>query len=481
MVKDSQSVWNNCLKVIREYVPEQGYKTWFEPIIPHAFKENTLTIQVPSQFFYEYLEENYLVILGKAVSSVLGKDGKLEYSIVVDRGNANAKPYTTNIPSAGKPVVTETRQESAAENHSIFKSGLRNPFEIINADPNGLESHLNPHYTFDNFIEGDYNRLARSAGIAVANKPGINSFNPLLIYGNVGLGKTHLVHAIGNKIKQTIPNKAVLYVSSNEFGKQYVEAVANNKMQDFSAFYFNIDVLLIDDVQFFANKGKMQELFFDIFNHLHIHGKQIILTSDRPPKDLNGVEDRLLTRFRWGLTADLQQPDFETKLAIIHAKIEAEGIHMPEDVIEYIAYSVDSSIRDLEGVLITLVAQSTLNRKEIDLELAKQTINNSIHNIESEVSIDYIQKSVAEYFGITPEEMKDKTRKMEIVVPRQIAMYFGKLFTNLSLKQIGYQFGKRDHSTVIHAISSVEDMIETDRKIKSSVEELQKRIKLRAT
>lgn len=355
------------------------------------------------------------------------------------------------------------------------------PFDLKSLDRyNTIHSQLNPNYTFDTFIEGDCNRLARSAGFAVSEKPGITSFNPLMIYGGVGLGKTHLVQAIGNHIKQNLPGKFVLYVSSEKFSNQFIEAITNNKLQDFNHFYLQVDVLIIDDIQFFSGKEKTQDIFFQIFNHLHQSGKQLIMTSDRPPKELKGLQERLLSRFKWGLTADLQQPDFETRMAIIQKKLKQDSIKISEAVIEYLAFSIDTNIRELEGVLISLIAQSSLNKKEIDLELAKQTLQSIVQDIESEVGIDYIQKFVADYFGVTVDSLKAKTRKREIVVARQVAMYFAKEYTNLSLKSIGFHFGSRDHSTVIHALTAVSDQMDTDRKFNTTIQELTKKIKLKA-
>lgn len=473
MTDTSSSVWNDCLHLIKEQIPEQSYNTWFSPISPVKFENNILTIQVPSQFFYEWLEEHYVHILKKAINEVLGPQGKLEYSVIVDRGAEPSDPYTVNLPNTDKGYDYKGHPNG---NGSKFKS----PFHLSSIDSNVRESQLSSKYTFDTFIEGDCNRLARSAGHAVAKKPGITSFNPLMVYGGVGLGKTHLAHAIGNEIKKCLPGKFVLYVSSEKFINQFIKAVQNNEVQDFSNFYLQVDILILDDVQFFAGKEKTQEIFFHIFNHLHQSGKQIIMTSDCPPRDLKGLEDRLLSRFKWGLTADLQQPDFETRIAIIRNKMEADGINIPEDVVEYLAYSVDTNIRELEGVLISLIAHASLNRRDIDLELAKQTLKNIVHDIETEVGIDYIQKTVSEYYKIATDDLKAKTRKKEIVIARQIAMYFSKEYTNHSLKSIGYHFGGRDHSTVIHAVQSVNDMMDTNSNFKNSIEDLKKKLKMKS-
>lgn len=465
MVKDCTSVWENCLRYIKDNVGDQSYNTWFAPIVPVSLDGGLLTIQVPSQFFYEWLEEHYVSLLRTVIDRELGHDGQLQYSVVVDRGNESSKPYTVNLP---------------ANNSKNSDNGYGSPFDIRGVAPSIELTQLNPNYTFDNYIEGDCNRLARSAGFAVAKKPGTTSFNPLMIYGGVGFGKTHLVQAIGNAIRQNLRDKFVLYVSSEKFINQFIEAVRNNRIQEFSNYYLQVDALIIDDVQFLGGKEKTQEIFFHIFNHLHQNGKQIIMTSDRPPIDLKGLEERLLSRFKWGLTADLQAPDLETRMAIIHKKMHSDGIFIPDDVVEYLAYSVDTHLRDLEGVLVSLVAHASLLRREIDLELAKQTIKNIVHDIETDVSIDFIQKIVGEYFSIEIEELKAKTRKKEIVIARQVAMFFSKKYTNHSLKSIGYHFGGRDHSTVIHAVQSVEDMMTYDSKFKSQVDTLQKKLKVRS-
>jgi chromosomal replication initiator protein len=470
MQKDCKTVWNNCLKVIQENIPEQSFKTWFEPIVPVRLFSNILTIQVPSQFFYEWLEEHYVHLLRKAIDAELGSEGRLEYSIIVDKGNEKNKPYVINIPTSKPSGNRDGRPDVHAEKYV-------NPFTLESLDPSHLVSYLNPQYTFDNFIEGDCNRLARSAGFAVANKPGVTSFNPLMLYGGVGLGKTHLVQAIGNHIKNTNGGKFVLYVSSEKFTTQFLEALKNNNMQNFTNFYLQIDVLVIDDVQFLSGKEKTQEIFFHIFNHLHQAGRQIIMTSDCPPRELKGLQDRLLSRFKWGLTADLQSPDLETRMAIIYKKLQTEGIYIPENVIEYIAYSIDTNVRELEGVIVSLMAHASLDRKEIDLDLAKRTIQNIVQNVDKEVSIDLIQKRVAEHFHITVEDLKAKSRKKEVVVPRQIAIYLVKENTDYSLKSIGYHFGGRDHSTVIHAIQTVNDLMKTDKDLKTSIMDIQKSFK----
>jgi chromosomal replication initiator protein len=474
MIETSTAVWENCLKIIKDNVPTQSFKTWFEPIKALKLDGSVLTIQVPSLFFYEWLEEHYVNLLRKTIKHELGADARLEYNIVVDNATANSKAQTINIPASPNG---ELKNPSVPIPVTV-PSSIRNPFVIPGLKKINIDSQLNSKYSFDNFVEGDCNRLARSAGFAVANKPGGTSFNPLMIYGPTGLGKTHLVHAIGGAIKDRFPEKQVLYVNAEKFTQQFVESMKNNTINDFKNFYQLIDVLILDDVHNFAGKEKTQDIFFHIFNELHQTNKQIVLTSDKPPKDLIGVEDRLLSRFKWGLTADLQIPDFETRMAILYKKMHLDGIELPQDVVEYVAHNIDSNMRDLEGAMVSLLAHSTLNKKEIDLPLAKQMLKNFIKNSSKEISIEYIQKLVCEYFEVPVELLKSQTRKREIVQARQISMYLAKSHTKSSLKSIGMHFGGRDHSTVIYACQTVEDLIDTDKKFRAYVADIQKKLKL---
>jgi chromosomal replication initiator protein len=474
MEVDCGTVWQDCLEIIKQNVDDQNFNTWFKPIVPLRTEGDVLTIQVPSQFFYEWLEEHYVPVLKKAINTVLGPTGRLEYSVIVDRGNLHNPPLLVNYPN-GTGVTRKMGMRAAAG----VTLDEYSPFQFKPLNPQTVNSRLNPAYSFDNFVEGDCNRLARSAGLAVAKKPGVTSFNPLMLYGGVGVGKTHLVQAIGNDIKKNLPDKIVLYVDQNDFTNQFLNALQNHKIHEFQNYYLQVDLLILDDVQFLAGREKTQEMFFHIFNQLHQSGKQIIMTSDCPPRDLKGFQERLLSRFKWGLTADLQEPDFETKLAIIHNKMESDGIEIPREVAEYLAYSVDTNLRDMEGVLNSLMFHATLLKKEIDLELAKEVLKNIVKEIQSDVSVDYIQKTVADYFRVELEAMKGKIKKREIVIPRQVAMYFCKRYTQLTLALIGENFGGRDHSTVIHALESVEDMMKTDANFKNSVEELTKKLKMR--
>ncbi len=476
MERTAKTVWEGCLSFIKDNINEHSYQTWFLPIKPLKLQEQVLSIQVPSKFFYEWLEEHYIRLLKAAIGRELGADAKLVYSIVMENTYDNQEPTSIKIPSSQRAPISNPKVALPIEIGGA--GGLRNPFVIPGLRKVNVESQLNPNYTFDNFIEGDCNRLARSAGFAVAGKPGGTSFNPLLIYGGVGLGKTHLAHAIGIEVKDRYPEKTVLYVSAEKFTSQFIDSIRNNTKNDFVHFYQLIDVLIIDDVHSFAGKEKTQDVFFEIFNHLHQNNKQIILTSDRAPVDLQGMEQRLLSRFKWGLSADLQFPDLETRIAIIHKKLYNDGVEMPEEVIEYLAYSINSHVRDIEGALISLLAQSSLNKKKITVDLARQMINKFVKNTTREISIDYIQKVVCDYFDMPVELLKSKTRKREIVQARQLTMYFAKQLTKSSLASIGAQCGNKDHATVLHACRTVSNLAETDKRFRIYVEELRKKLTL---
>lgn len=473
MEQTAKTVWDNCLSYIKDNIPSQSFKTWFLPIKPLKLKDKVLSIQVPSKFFYEWLEENYIKLLKSAITRELGEEAKLVYSIVMENTYGNSNPYTVKVPSSNRAAIKNPRVNMPME---LGDNGVKNPFIIPGLRKVHVESQLNPNYTFDNFVEGDCNRLARSAGFAVSNNPGGTSFNPLLVYGGNGLGKTHLAHAIGIEIKDKYPEKTILYVSAEKFQQQFIDSVMNNTKNDFVHFYEMIDVLIMDDVHSFAGKEKTQDVFFEVFNHLHQNGKQVILTSDRAPVEMQGVEQRLLSRFKWGLSADLQAPDLETRIAILQQKLYNDGVEMPEDVVEYLAYSINSNVRELEGALISLLAQSSLNKKKITVELAKQMIDKFVKNTTREMSVDYIQKVVCDYFDMPIDLLKSKTRKREIVQARQLAMYFSKQLTKNSLASIGAQCGNKDHATVLHACRTVNNLSETDKRFKTYVEDLRKKL-----
>ena len=382
-------------------------------------------------------------------------------------------PFTEKIPSSSSSTI---KSQSIDSPFSSFASELKNPFVIPGIRNLEIESQLNPNYTFENFLEGDSNRLARSAGIAVSNKPGGTSFNPLLIYGGVGLGKTHLAHAIGVDVKQKYPDKTVLYISAEKFTQQYVDSVKKNTRNDFIHFYQVIDVLIVDDVQFLSGKSGTQDVFFHIFNHLHQNGKQVILTSDKAPIDMQDIEQRLLSRFKWGLSAELQNPNYETRVSILKNKLYRDGVEIQNEVIEFVAKNINSNVRELEGAIISLIAQSSFNKAEITVELAKEVINKFVKNNRREVSIDYIQKVVSDYFQMDIQTLQSKTRKRHIVQARQIAMYFAKKFTKASLASIGTQIGRRDHATVLHACKTVDNLSFTDKQFRKYVEDLNQKL-----
>jgi len=476
MEKTYDKIWSNCLLIIKDIVEWQHFKTWFEPIEPVALKGSVLTIQVPSQFFYEYIEEHYVTLLSKTLKREMGKDARLEYRIMVDSGNDKNKPMTMDV--SGQSFKSYSNNE--VDFPLVISNQVKNPFVIPGLKKMQIDSQLNPIYTFDAFVEGDCNRVARRAGKTVAEKPGGTSFNPLVVYGGVGLGKSHLVQAIGNEVKRLHPNKVVLYVSSEKFINQFQDHSRNNAINDFIHFYQLIDVLILDDVQFFNRAEKTQDAFFAIFNHLHQSGKQLILSSDKSPKDLEGMQERLLSRFRWGLSADLQVPDYETRIEILDCKMKNNGLDLPKEVVKYIAYNIQNNVRELEGALISLLAQSSLNKREIDLDLAKKVLRNFIKTSTKEITIDTIQKMVCEFFDLPYDRLLQKTRKREIVQARQITMYLSKIFTKNSLKTIGEHFGGRDHTTVIHSCQTVKDLMDTDNLFRESVMELQQKVQLAA-
>ena len=472
---NASSVWDNCLSFIKDNIQSQAFKTWFLPIKPVKLNGNVLSIEVPSKFFYEWLEEHYVKLLKTALYKELGNEARLIYSIRMENTLGNKTPFTESIPSSNRSGLLP--QDVDAPLHSNT-SELKNPFVIPGIKNLQIESQLNPNYNFDNFLEGDSNRLARSAALAVANKPGGTSFNPLLIFGGVGLGKTHLAHAIGVEIKEKYQDKTVLYIAAEKFTQQYIEAVKKNTRNDFIHFYQLLDVLIIDDVQFLSGKTGTQDVFFHIFNHLHQNGKQVILTSDKAPVDMQDIEQRLLSRFKWGLSAELQLPNYETRISILKNKLFRDGVSISDQIIEYVAKNIKTNVRELEGALISLIAQSSFNKVEITQELAQDVVMKFVKNTKREVSIDYIQKVVSDYFQMDIETLQSKTRRRHIVQARQLAMYFAKKFTKASLASIGNQIGKRDHATVLHACKTVDNLTFTDKQFRKYVEDLSQKLTL---
>ncbi len=478
--EDYKRVWADCLEVIKDTLgPEnkKAFDTWFVPIVPLQLDGSTLIVQVPSPFFYEWIEEHYIDLLKRVIRMQLGPNGMLKYSIVMDQ-TIPTEPLRTTLPSNSRRPVQNALTDLPVNINRENTREIPDPFVIPGLNKLRINSQLSPNYTLENFVEGDCNRLARSAGYAVAERPGTTSFNPLLLHSNVGLGKTHLANAIGLKTKELNPDKKVLYVTSEQFMQQYAEAGRAGTTNDFIHFYELIDVLIVDDIQFWAGKAqRTQEAFFHIFNHLHQRNCQIIITSDKAPGELQGLEPRLLSRLKWGLNADLQAPDVETRKAILRQKLQNDGIEMSDEVIEYIAYNINTNVRELEGALISLIAQSSLNRKQITLELTKQMIDKYVQSSTREITIDYIQKVVCDSLDLPVESIQMTSRKREIVQARQLSMYFAKKITKSSLAVIGMQCGNKDHATVLHACKTIENLRQTDRYIRGLVDELEKKFK----
>jgi len=442
---DPESVWKQCLQIIEENISPQSYQTWFLPIVPLKLEGHLLTIQVPSQFFYEWIEEHYPHIIRNALSQVLGEGATPQYTILQKDGK-NPFPLDNNHNKSTGTYM-------------------------------GEETYLNSRYTFENFVEGSGNQFAKAASLAVAEAPGKTSFNPLVIYGGVGLGKTHLIQAIGNFARERGSDKKIRYVSSEKFTIEFIDSIQNNRTTEFSQIYRSADLLLVDDVQFFMSKERTQEQFFHTFNTLHQKGKQIVLSSDRPPKELKGLEERLLSRFQWGLIADIQPPDLETRIAILQQKADLDNINLSMEIIEYIATNIKYNIRELEGALIKLLAKSV----DINLELAKIILRDIVVSRRQDISIEEIQRAVCQYFNIPDDLLRGKSRKKEIAFARHTAMYLSKEMTNYSLKSIGLHFGGRDHTTVIHAIRTISNLLnknKNNQKIMETIENLKKKIEV---
>ncbi len=461
--RTASEVWQQCLNILKDQVSTLSFKTWFQPVTPVRLAGKDLTIQVPSQFFYDWLEEHYNALIRDTIMAVLGEDARLFYAISADNPE----------PASAAPEIAPPQ---AVEQHRPFAPHVALRSENMLA----VRDNLNPRYTFDNFIKGDCNQLARAAAMAVANNPGGTSFNPLVVYGGTGLGKTHLMHALGNHALATGKAKRVIYVSSEKFTVDFVEAIQSDTLAEFSQFYRSMDLLIVDDIQFFAGKEKTQDNFFHTFNALQQMGKQIVLSSDVPPKELKGLDDRLISRFQCGLTADIQAPDLETRIAILQKKSQENGLELPQDVLEFIAANVTNNIRELEGCLISMLARASLESRELTIDLAKDVLRIVVHELRAPLTIEEIQRKVCEYYDLPVDLVRAKTRKQEVVVARQTAMFLAKELTNSSLKTIGLHFGGRDHSTVIHACQAVEENAKRDDAFRQQLERLRKRITMNA-
>ena len=465
MNTDTEKLWARCLSVIKDNIPEAAFQTWFLPIVPLSYKEKVFTIQVPSQFFYEYLEDKFVDLLRVTIHREIGADTILQYRILMENTSNTVVEYRGD----SKPLAFDKKVSG-----SVNK--IPNPFEKVVTED--FDSQLNSKYTFGNFFEGDSNKLARTAGEAITNNPGKNAFNPLFVHGSSGVGKTHLCHAIGNTIKEKFPDKRVLYVSAHLFKIQYADAGRFNTTNDFINFYQGIDVLIIDDIHELSGIEKTQSTFFHIFNHLHQNNKQLILTSDKAPAELKGVEERLLTRFRWGLTTRVENPDKGLRMQILNNKILQDGLSIPQDVVEFIADNVTDNARDLEGIIVSIMAHSLVYNKEIDLALARRVISQAIKKIEKKkITAESIEEAVSKYYNISQEQIQSSSRKRQIVQARQVAMYLTKNHTEMSLAQIGAVIGKKNHATVLHAYKTVQEQMEVDKAFREEVAEIERRLK----
>ncbi len=460
IVRDADSVWRECLKIIKDNVGREEFEAWFKPIKPVKLIDNKrLVLRVPSHFYYEWLEANHVGLLKKTLKRVLGPGATLEYEIPVDRQN-NKKMH---IPS--------TRPEHFDPSLSSMMELIKNPYAIPGINNRLIKANnLNPSLTFDTFVEGACNRLARSAGLRIAEKPGETAFNPFVVYSDVGLGKTHLVHAIGNAILSKHSNKMVVYTTGEIFTSQFVQMLKRNAIDDFMQFYYNTDVLIIDDVHHLSGKEKTQEVLFHIFNFLHNSKKQIILTTDQPPIRLKGFTERLLSRFKWGLSAELTKPDYETRRKILQVKLKQEGVTLPDEIIDFIAKNVTGSIRDLEGVLISTLAHATLGSNNLTLELVQKIIGTHVDKSDLPLSLEQIAAAVTQKTGVTLEEMRSKSRKRDIVMARQLVMFLARHLTSLSMKQIGTFLNRSDHTSVIYACSQIEEKLKADPHLKKLIE-----------
>ena len=461
------SVWNNCLNFIRQNIEPQQYDVWFKPIVPLSLEDNMLTVEVPSEFFREYLEDAYLDILKAALKKELGAAAKLTYLV---------KPVQQQPPLRYPAAHGQAPVNKTIQVNTFTPAGNPGPFVYPGIQRVQVNPHLNPVYNFKNLIVGECNKMGYTAGESISAAPGKTAFNPLFLFGGPGLGKTHIAQAIGIAIKEKYPELVVLYVPANRFKTQFMDAAGvKNKLTDFMAFYMKMDVLIMDDIQDLVGQST-QNALFNIFNHLHQSGKQLIFTSDRPPVELESFEERLLSRLKWGLSVELQKPDFNTRLEMLKARAFREGgrDQIPDDVLIYLATTIKSNFRELEGALISLIANATLAHKEVTVSLAEKITEKIVGEQKTEITIDKVQTVVCEYFNISREMLLSKTRKRQIVQARQIAMYMSRNMINCSLSTIGSEIGGKDHATVLHACTTVSDLMSTDKTFKQYVTDIEK-------
>lgn len=460
--------WDESLALIRKNVSEQIYNTWFKPIIFEQFDEarKMILVQVPSPFVYEYLEENFVDLMSKVLHRCFGPGIGLSYRVVTDKEHNLSQDIEADPTDAEKRQAPRTRSNQS-------------PTVLDVAQPQQIDSQLNPHLTFNNYIEGDSNKLPRSVGQSIAEHPNTMQFNPMFIYGPSGCGKTHLINAIGVRTSQVYPQKRVLYVSARLFQVQYTNAVLQNAVNDFIAFYQTIDMLIVDDIQEWVNAAKTQETFFHIFNHLFRNGKRIILASDRPPVDLKGMPDRLLTRFSCGLIAELEKPNTQLCIDILENKIRRDGLQIPRDVIQLIAETASGSVRDLQGVINSLMAYSIVYNCEIDMRLAERVIKRAVKIDDHPLTIDDILDKVCGHYNVTPEQVNSKSRKRDYVLARQVSMYLAQKYTKMPASRIGKLVGNRDHSTVIHSCAQIEKRLLADEMFSAEVTSIENSFKLK--
>lgn len=468
MQNKQKALWDNCLEIIKDNVTEQQFKTWFAPIVFESYSDDThtLLVQVPSPYVYEYLEQNYVGLLRKVLTRCFATNVRLTYRIVTDKAHGLSQDVEGDQPGDVEAPMATT-------------CGNKAPTALDAAMPQDLNPQLDPKKTFQNFIEGDSNKLPRTVGLSIAEHPGKSTFNPFFIYGPSGCGKTHLINAIGVRSKELYPKKRVLYVSARLFQVQYTDAVRQNTVNDFINFYQTLDVLIVDDIQEWATSPKTLDTFFHIFDHLFRLGKQIILASDRPPVDLAGVKDRLLTRFSCGLIAELEKPNIQLCIDILESKCRRDGLKIPADVIMFIAQTANGSVRDLEGVINSLMAHSIVYNSNIDMRLAERVIKRAVKVDNHPLTIDDIMEQLCQHYGVTQQNVLSKSRKREFVQVRQLAMYLAQKYTKMPSSRIGMLIGNRDHSTVIHSCSAIEQRLKVDKSFRDELQSIENSFKLK--
>ena len=468
MQKSHKALWDDCLHLIRQNVTEQIFKTWFEPIVFESYDEEqkTVLVQLPSPYVYEYLEQYYVQLMSWALSKSFGEQVRLSYRLVTDKENSLTQTVESERPADIGAPVAQTRANQS-------------PTVLDVASPRNLNPQLDARKTFETFIEGDSNKLPRTVGLTIADHPGRSAFNPFFIYGPSGCGKTHLINAIGVQAKKTYPEKRVLYVSARLFQVQFTDSVRRNTTNDFINFYQSLDVLIVDDIQEWSTSPKTLDTFFYIFDHLFRLGKQIIMASDRPPVDLNGVKDRLLTRFSCGLIAELEKPNVQLCIDILQSKCRRDGLKIPADVIRYIAQTANGSVRDLEGVLNSLMAYSIVYNSNIDMRLAERVIKRAVKVDNNPLTIDDILEKVCQHFGVSRQSVFSKSRKRDLVQVRQVSMYLAQKYTRMPASRIGQLIGGRDHSTVLHSCTAIEQRLSVDKAFGEEVSSIERSFRLK--